>query len=616
MSNIPVQKRVTYASKQVTINQALWTVLEGTGLHFAISSNRHLVVYNLMETPSKTDQVQTGTITGQVTVESSGESLPGANVFLEGTQKGATTDTDGNYMLTGIEPGSYTLVARFIGFQSFEQEVEIEADQTLTVNIQLAEQVAGLDEVVVTGTAGQARRREVGNSISSVDMETMTSVPVSTEQALQAQVPGLSVTSTSGSIGAGSQIRIRGNVSVSMSNQPLIYLDGIRLRSEPYPENVPPVGYNGRGANYNATPLNDINPADISNVEIIKGAAATTLYGSEAAAGVIQIFTKMGTPSGEPIWSARIDQGANWTPKFGAEGADYLFLDPWLKTAHTQQYSLSVRGGAEQTQYFVSGSFADNEGVLPLDSETKINGRANFRTFLAEDLILRINTGYTRHDIWNTPSGNNAQGLTLNAYRRDRNYIGSAAKEDIDQFLQYDINTVNDRFISGASLNFDQTSSLTHQVQLGFDFANSELWQFRPVGFPGAEDGIRSNIRWTYTSLTLDYLGTVEFDITPEFSADLSWGGETITTNENRTTGYGDGFPGPGDHLVTAAANRLSFEEQIKIVTGGVFSQLLLDYKDRYFLTLGFRLDGNSAFGENLGLQPYRQSQLVVCAFG
>lgn len=605
---LPTGQKISLKAEDMTVNEVLWEVLKGTNLRYAVSENGHLVF--MRSDVKESAEVQGGIIRGTVTDAASGESLPGANVFLDGTQKGATTNVDGVYELSGIEAGTYTLIARFIGFQGFEQQVEIDPDDVLTIDIALGEELVGLDEVVVTGTVGESRRREVGNSISSVNMEEAADFSSSTEGALQAQAPGVSVMQTSGSMGGGAQIRIRGNVSVSMSNQPLIYIDGIRLRSEPYPENVPPVGFNGRGANITATPLNDINPSDISNIEIIKGAAATTLYGSEAAAGVIQIFTKMGSANGKPVWQARIDQGASWTPKFGTDDVPYIFLDPWLKTAHTQSYSLSVRGGEDQTQYFVSGSYADNDGVLPNDTENKFSARANVRTFLTDKLILRINNGYTRHDIWNTPSGNNAQGLTLNAYRRDRNYIGSDKKEDIDQFLAYEINTLNNRFISGASLLYEQLPNLSHEARVGFDFANSELWQFRPVGFPGADNGIRSNIRWTYTSLTLNYQGSFDWLISPDLRTKISWGGETITTQENNVTGYGDGFPGPGDHTLTAAANRLTFEDRIKIITGGVYSQVLLDYKDRYFLTLGFRLDGNSAFGENLGLQPYPKASL------
>src|SRR5437016_3756827 len=154
--------------------------------------------------------------------------------------------------------------------------------------------IEGAVQTVVTGTAGQARVREVGNSIAQVNVSQVKDPPVNMDQLLQARAPGLNVMQTSGMAGEGAQIRLRGAVSVSQSNQPIVYVDGVRVRSEGYKRNRPPFNdSNGfRGGNYQASPLNDINPADVDRVEIIRGAAASTLYGTEAAAGVIQIFTK------------------------------------------------------------------------------------------------------------------------------------------------------------------------------------------------------------------------------------------------------------------------------------------------------------------------------------
>src|SRR2546426_12802144 len=164
-------------------------------------------------------------------------------------------------------------------------------------NAQLTPSVLQLDAVVVTGTAGVARVREVGNSIAQVNLSQVKDPPANMDQLLQARAPGLSVMQTSGMAGEGAQIRLRGAVSVNQSNQPIIYIDGIRVRSEGYRRNRPPFDdSNGfRGANYQASPLNDINPADIEHIEGIKGSAASTRYGTEAAAGVIQVFTKHGS---------------------------------------------------------------------------------------------------------------------------------------------------------------------------------------------------------------------------------------------------------------------------------------------------------------------------------
>src|SRR5690606_30143513 len=168
------------------------------------------------------------------------------------------------------------------------------AGQTAVTDFVLDEQALGLDEIVVTGTAGAARRREVGNTIAQINVSDVVAPPPNIDQLLQGRAPGLMVNQGNGSIGSGGQIRLRGAVSVSQSNQPIIYVDGVRVRSDPYARNISPTEGAGRGGNVTASPLNDINPNDIERIEILKGSAASTLYGTEASAGVIQIFTRRG----------------------------------------------------------------------------------------------------------------------------------------------------------------------------------------------------------------------------------------------------------------------------------------------------------------------------------
>src|SRR5438046_3039227 len=153
-----------------------------------------------------------------------------------------------------------------------------------TADFVLSPTAVQLDQVVVTGTAGQARRREVGNAISAVQAAETPEVKTDVSSLLQGRIAGASVELSTGSTGAGASIRLRGNTSVALSNQPLIYVDGVRTRSDEYPKNVPPAGSNLRSTNYYASPSNDINPDDIERTQVRKGAAATTLYGTEAAA--------------------------------------------------------------------------------------------------------------------------------------------------------------------------------------------------------------------------------------------------------------------------------------------------------------------------------------------
>src|SRR5216117_4599220 len=229
---------------------------------------------------------QTGTVEGTVKAAVTGQPVAGAEVTIGGANIGTRTGTDGRFSLLNVPAGPREIRVLAIGYKLGTLRVTVTADQTTPADVALTASILQLDAVVVTGTAGQARVREVGASIAQLNLAQIKDPPANMDQLLQARAPGLSVMQTSGMAGEGAQIRLRGAVSVSQSNQPIVYVDGIRVRSEGYRSNRPPFDdSNGfRGANYQASPLNDINTADIERIEVIKGSAASTLYGTEAAA--------------------------------------------------------------------------------------------------------------------------------------------------------------------------------------------------------------------------------------------------------------------------------------------------------------------------------------------
>jgi TonB-dependent SusC/RagA subfamily outer membrane receptor len=571
-------------------------------------------------------RAQNGTITGTIRETETQRALVGVQVSLGGTGLGAITQQDGRFSVLNVPPGQYSVRAILIGYRVMTQDVMVSAGQTATVNFEMETEVLGLDEIVVTGTAGAARRREIGNSISQVNLAQVKEPPLNVDALLQARVPGMTVTTTSGQVGSGAMIRLRGNVSVAMSNQPILYVDGVRVRSEGYARNVPPTGSGLRSNNDIASPLNDVNPADIERIEVIKGAAATTLYGTEAAAGVIQIFTKKGH-SGAPTWTATVETGIAHELAFGydgplpeseretkafcdATGADcgspaYLYVDPWLRNALRQRYSLSVGGGGEALQYFVSGSLDDNEGVLPLDQEDKVSVRGNFTFSPVRALQLQWNTSFTRTDLQNTPAGNNAQGITLNTFRRSRNYLSAETRDAVDPLLTWRITTEIDHLITGLSATYSPRSNFTNRLAVGYDLAQQDNRSHRPFGFVLEPNGILSDRRYKYSNLTFDYVGTYDVRLGQDLRSSLSWGGQSVTTETESTSAHGERFPGPGEPVVSNGGLTLGFESRIRVINAGFFFQNLFDWKNRYFLTAGVRVDGNSAFGENLGLQAY-----------
>jgi len=569
-------------------------------------------------------QASTGTVRGIVRQTGTQAPLANAEVTIVGTRLGALTRNDGSYVISGVPLGSQRVRARMFGFSPNEQGTTITADGNASVDFVLLPTAVQLDQVVVTGTAGQARRREVGNAISAVDTASTPEIKTDASALLQGRIAGASVQLSTGSTGAGASIRLRGNTSVALSNQPLIYVDGVRTRSDEYPKNVPPAGSNLRSTNYYASPLNDINPEDIERIEVLKGAAATTLYGTEAAAGVIQIFTKRGS-AGAPSWNFETTQGFNRERPFGMSATDptdttantcsarfgqqncsqYLYMNPWLRDGIKSDYNLSVNGGSgNATRYFLSGGFDDNQGVLPLDEERKYSVRANFTFAPTQTFNIDWNSGYMSNHISNTPAGNNAAGLTLNAFRRNRNYYGSANIDTISQVLQYQLNTWINRAILGGTVNYAPFAGMTNKFTLGLDRANVENRNLRPFGFPESPTGTLSDEQWVNQVLTTDYVGSFEHTV-HGLSSTFAWGGQAALNDLRDVQAYTIGFGGPGDPTISTGSQWNGTESRVRILTGGLFLQEMVGWRDRLFLTAGARFDKYSAFGRNIGVQTY-----------
>jgi outer membrane receptor protein involved in Fe transport len=566
---------------------------------------------------------QTATITGQVTDAASGAGISAVQVYLAGTGTGTLTNSTGRYLLLNVPVGSYTIQVERIGYRTTTQEVTVSAGQTLNQDFALSEEALGLDEIVVTGTAGAARRREVGNSIGQVNTANLNESLSSTADLLQGRVSGLSLTKADGQPGGGSAIRLRGNVSATMSNQPLIYVDGTRVVNQNYPKNYFPVGYAGSSDNTTYSPLNDINPEDIDRVEVIKGPAATTLYGTEAAAGVIQIFTKKGT-RGAARWTATVSQAfsqvQNFGPTTGFDGNPIvipanevdpygtpgkMYMEPYLRTGLEQRYLLSVNGGGENFTYFVSGAATDQTGVLPNDEMKEGSIRGNLTFSPISNLTVQWNTGYNRNRVRKTPTGGTAEGVTLNAFRRSRNYFNSNDPEIIKKVLEFDLRTFVDHLTTGVTATYSPSADFTTRLTAGYDLANQETRAVEPFGFFYTPLGRMHDTQWFHRTTSLDYVASLKTNLRSNLTSSLSAGAQMFQEEENSTSAYSQGFPGPGEPTVSSGGTSLGFENRQRVINAGFFVQDVLGASDRYFLTLGVRFDGNSAFGQNLGLQAY-----------
>ncbi len=591
--------------------------------------------------PVQVDAQEGGQILGQVVEQATGRPLVQVQVYLAGTGLGTLTRGDGRFLILNVPPGNYTGTAERIGMQTGTIDVTVQVGQSVTANFELANQALGLDEIVVTGTAGGARQREVGTSIAQINLADVPEPIVSVDQALAARAPGMTSLRSSGMAGSGSQIRLRGNVSIAMSNQPLVYIDGIRIRSDGYALNHAVGQHVAFGPKDVVGPLNDINPNDIDRIEIVKGPAATALYGTEAAGGVIQIFTKRGG-TGPATWTAQMDQGTNWVNEFGPSNAPYMRLNPWLRGtrnetfdgsgefdgnflsplrngAHQSRYSLSVRGGGTALSYYLSGSIDDNQGLFETEAEEKFLLRGNIGFAPLENLDVQWNTTLTRQNINNAPSGSSPYSISHNGYKRapgdydgdgtDDNrhatYVGSNSTEVIGRLLEYQIDTDIQRVVTGLTASYSPMPRLSNRLTVGIDRIESDMRNIRPFGYVNDSKGSVSDISWRAEQLTADYVGTFDQPLTDALRASFSWGGQWITSKESELGASGRTLPGPGEHTVTSGASYTAREDRSRVVTGGIFGQTLFDLNDKYFLTVALRIDGNSAFGEDFGLERY-----------
>jgi len=248
-------------------------------------------------------QQQQGGITGTVTDRAGGAPLASVRVTVLNTNRSAFTNQQGKYNLQGLPPGAYQLQASLIGYGGVTNSATVTTGQSATVDFALKAAAVSLDVVTVVTPAGEQRARESANATTNIDMTTVVANQTVTTfaDAMSGRDAGVQVLQSGGTVGTGTRIRIRGQTSLSLSNEPVYYVDGVRVESG---DNSLSIGTGGQAPSR----INDINPEDIANVEVVKGPAAATLYGTQAANGVIRITTKHGV-AGPARWRIYAEGG-------------------------------------------------------------------------------------------------------------------------------------------------------------------------------------------------------------------------------------------------------------------------------------------------------------------
>jgi TonB-linked SusC/RagA family outer membrane protein len=407
---------------------------------------------------SASAQANTGTITGRVTDAGSGAALTSANVRVTGTPIGAQTDADGKYTIRGITPGAHDIQVNRIGYEAKHISLTVAAGQTVTTNVTLSQAAFSLATVVSTVT-GATSKVELSNTVATVDVASKVDETSahSLGEMLGGQAAGVQVIS-SGAAGSGSRIRIRGRNSLSLDNAPVVYIDGVKVNSE---------------AGNRTSRFDDINPEEIETIDILKGPAAATLYGTQAANGVIIVTTKKGK-AGSTRLSVFSEAGVSEFPQAGhfrdiwegfdnstsgqhnkcvlveqAQGKcqiDSLYhgnllnepdYSPIIK-GNSKDAGLQVSGGSDRAQYFVSGEYnsvmgpykmpapeiarlqdlrgqavPDNQ-VYP-NADRKINLRTNIASQLGSKADFTVSVGYLNRADRQPPNEGSPQGIMVDA---------------------------------------------------------------------------------------------------------------------------------------------------------------------------------------------------------
>ncbi len=363
-------------------------------------------------------QVIEGTI-----FDKEGLPLPGASVVVVGQQGvGTSADFNGKYTISGISPGKIVLEFSFIGFEAKKIEVELKKGEKKTVNATLAESANQLEEIVVVGY-GVQRRREMTGNVVKLDAKKLNDMPTpSFETAIQGKAAGVQIVTGSGLAGSASVVRVRGITSIGAGGDPLYIVDGAQLNQDFFSR--------GNSGGMNQNPLAFLNPDDIASVEILKDAAATAIYGSRGANGVILITTKRGTKGGlkfnfsttqgvsspsrmpdmlnseqylQLYREAWVNDGNTGTPTLprgvsweDAQNTNTDWVDEVVRTGYKAFYDFSVSQGTEKFNYYAGLSYDENRSYIEGDQYNRLSGRFNGDYRFSDKLSVSLSTGLTR----------------------------------------------------------------------------------------------------------------------------------------------------------------------------------------------------------------------------
>src|SRR5688572_7202019 len=605
-------------------------------------------VLGAQETPAAG---QGGTITGTVRDRATQQPVASAQISLIGTTRGALTNDQGVYRMANVPSGNYQVRVLRIGYQASVLPVTVTTGQTTTLDIPLGATVVTLDQVTVTATGEQIRQRETGSSVATI-------APAAEELAatsnitdvLNSRAPGLYVQQSSGTAGGGSRIRVRGANSLSLSNEPLLIIDGVRAnndvgsREQVNISSANTLGTNVATGGQTVSRLNDINPEDIETIDVIRGPSGVALYGTAAANGVIQITTKRGR-AGRTRWSMHLEGGratnetdfpANvamrgrnaagqtvqcnidartrglCTPEELVSRNPLTNLSPF-RNGNRLAGGLNASGGTERYSFYVGADYDGETGVLPTSFSRKSAVRGNLRTQLRSNWDLSFNNSYVRDNTQlpisdNSTLGYMGVGLLGRPPQSDTLNGGWFNRIGPEQIDYLNVGVRSNRYSNSINTNVQALPWLSIQGVAGLDYVNQLTKQVIPPNRVFVADYPQGSVDsnpWNIYNWTTQGTATASYTPFTDIRASTQVGAQYTQETFQGTSARGAVLtPGSSSLSGTSARFRVA-EYNTDNILLGIFGQEQLAWRDRLFLNIGVRGDRNSAFGERFGWVYY-----------
>ncbi|MCD4696667.1 MAG: TonB-dependent receptor [Bacteroidales bacterium] len=619
---VDVNRKVTIDPNQTDMDKLLTQALEGSGLSFRIVEN-HIVIMLKKEVVAPNDGEK---VRGRIT-DDTGEVLIGVTVVIKGTTTGTVTSLDGIYELE-VPSLNDTLVFTYIGFEKVIEPINGRTE----INIVMQMASFALEEVVAIGY-GIKKQTDIVGAVSVVNSKEISALPVSNvSQALQGKATGVSVTQNSGAPGAGTSVRIRG-VGTINNNTPLFIIDGIPTKDADF-----------------------LAPSDIESISILKDAAAASIYGSRASGGVVLITTKKGiegrmninfnTYTGlqmatnltemcdknqyiELYNEAATNDGRSLiSPEMADTLANTNWWDEIFKPAIITSTDLSVSGGSENINYFVSGNYFHQDGIILNSGYDKYSFRTSLNSELSKKVSIGTNinlSSATTNKVGSSGDGYGGNGGSVvryaffrtplyPVYDKHGNYIDYSP--DAAQFLgdgynpvgfaeKYDWKIKEHRMLGNIFLNWEITDYLTFRTDYGLDYLSlgdkrfNENWGYnKRINNPNSlnQKSITSSEHTLKSTLTFDK------NYNDKHNLNILAGFEAIKSNLIGQNGSAQNFPDQIPslrYLSNGTTNQQVDGWQSGWALLSFFGRVSYDYNKKYYAELVLREDGSSRFGSN-----------------